>query len=57
MRVIKVSDIQRKARELREDIRKAKNPKVKARMVEEEAAYEIVLRNIPQHEQKPSYKL
>jgi hypothetical protein len=49
-RYIRVSDLQRKVRELNEDIRRCKNAKVKARLVEEQAAYTITLRNIPQHE-------
>ena len=50
MRCIKVSDLQRKVRELGEDIRREKNAKVKKRLEEEQAAYTITLRNMPEHE-------
>ena len=52
MRYIKVSDIQRAIRELSEDIRREKNSKVKARLLEEQAAYTITLRNMNQHDSR-----
>jgi hypothetical protein len=52
MRYIKVSDIQRKIRELSTDIRCCKNLKVKKRLEEEQAAYILTLRNATQHELK-----
>ena len=44
-RYISVRDLQRKCINLRNEIRKCRNTKVKARLVEEEAAYTITLRN------------
>jgi len=58
MRCIKVSDLQRKVRELGEDIRREKNAKVKKRLEEEQAAYTITLRNMPEHEMdRPQIRL
>lgn len=50
MRAILVSDINCKTLELREEIRTETNPKLKSRLIEEEAAYKLVLRNFKQHD-------
>jgi hypothetical protein len=49
---IRVSDLNRKARELRQEIRRTQNIKVRNRLVEEEAAYAITLREMPRYEVK-----
>ena len=44
------SDLTRRVTQLNEEIRREGNSKVKARLVEEQAAYKIVLRNLPIHQ-------
>jgi hypothetical protein len=50
MKVITVKSLTNRIVSLRTDIDKERNPKAKARLIEEQAAYKLVLRNVKQHE-------
>jgi hypothetical protein len=52
MKAILVKDLENRVCQLSRDINSEKNAKVKARLVEEQAACKIVLRNLKQHKVK-----
>ena len=54
MEYISVNQLNRKAREFSYEIKVAKNPKVKARLVEDEAAILFVLRNFERQSFTPT---
>jgi len=51
-KVIYVSDLSNRIVALSTDIKRESNPKIKARLVDEQAAYKLVLLNLKQHEER-----